>query len=338
MTIEVREGGLFSTIQDLGRHGLQQFGIPVSGAMDSHSAIMANRLVGNDINVAVIEITLSGPVLYFSSPTIVAFTGCHAPLSLDGRRLPAWESHQVEAGSILSVGSAVRGCRGYLAFAGGIDTAPVMGSRSTFIRGALGGLEGRALKKGDVLHLGRPGINAATGRFAPRRQQLSLPGDSTTLRVMLGPQDDLFTKDALDTLLSAEYTITAEADRMGYRMQGPKLTHVSKADILSDGIAPGSVQVPGHGQPIIMLADRQSIGGYAKIATVIGADLPLLSQMRPGQSIRFAEVSRDEAVAALSELTALGRRDLCETRGARSFSVRVGAEFFRVELQEIIGG
>lgn len=338
MSIEVREAGLFSTVQDLGRHGLQQFGIPVSGAMDAYSAAIANRLVGNCPEAAVLEFTLIGPVLHFTMPAVIALAGCQAPLSVDGAPLAVWESHAVAAGSIVSIGSAVRGCRGYIAVAGGIATEPVMGSRSTFVRGALGGLEGRALKKGDVLAVGQADAAAVAGRYALRDQQIALPEDGAAIRVMLGPQDDLFTQEALDTLISAEYMITSESDRMGYRMQGPKLQHVGKADILSDGIAPGSIQVPGHGLPIVMLADRQSIGGYAKIATVIGADLPLLSQMRPGQSVRFVAVPRDEALAALSKLKALSERRLCEPRTRRNFSVRVGGEALSVDLQEILGG
>ncbi|HSL93219.1 MAG TPA: KipI antagonist, partial [Bacillota bacterium] len=159
-----------------------------------------------------------------------------------------------------------------------------------------------------------------------------------SIRVMFGPQDDLFTAEAQDTLISAPYMITNESDRMGYRMKGSKLSHKLKADILSDGIAPGSIQVPGHGQPIIMLADRQSIGGYAKIATVIGADLPILGQMKPGQSVTFAAVSREEALLALSRQNAVRDRELCGPYPRRHFAVRVGHDVFRVDMQEILGG
>ena len=189
-----------------------------------------------------------------------------------------------------------------------------------------------------MLPLGSQNPNAKPGRYVPLGQQITLPGDVATIRVMFGPQDDLFTEEAKNTLLAAPYKISAESDRMGYRMQGPKLPHILKADILSDGIAPGSIQVPGHGQPIVMLGDRQSIGGYAKIATVIGADLSLLSQMRPGQSVRFASVSREDALAALARLNSIGDGEICGPDPRRQFSVRVGNALFRVDLQEILGG
>jgi biotin-dependent carboxylase-like uncharacterized protein len=321
----------------MGRKGYQRFGVPVSGAMDTYSAAVANRLVGNDVQSAVLECTFTGPVLRFTEPALIAFTGCEAPLTLDGIPVASWESHLVKAGSVLAVGSAAMGCRGYLAVAGGIDTPVVMGSRSTFVRGALGGLNGRALKAGDVLPVGQAKTVAEPGRFATFAQRVTLPRETTSVRVMFGPEEDMFTAEARDIFISADYKVTTESDRMGYRMQGPTLSHKIKADILSGGIAPGSVQVPGHGQPIIMLADRQSIGGYAKIATVIGADLPLLCQMRPGQSVRFVPVSREEAVTALRQLESLRDSKLHGPSPRRQFSVRLGSQLIKVDLQEFLG-
>ena len=334
MSITVIEPGILSTVQDMGRWELQQYGVPVSGVMDTYSASMANLLVGNNLNAALLELTLCGPVLRFDAPAVIALTGADMPLLINGNPVARWESHHINAGDEVNIGSASAGSRGYLAVAGGLDFPLTMGSRATFVRGKLGGIEGRNLNKSDCIRVGSdtPGV---AGNFVPRSLTQPLPGEMTPIRVMSGPQADLFTDESLLILQTKPYTVTSESDRMGYRLCGEKLFHREKADILSDGIAPGSIQVPGHGQPIIMLADRQSIGGYAKIATVIGADLPLLAQVRPGQEIRFVVVSREDAVAALREQ----RRQLAvgPTSGGliRHYRVNIGSDTMTAHLQEM---
>jgi len=211
-----------------------------------------------------------------------------------------------------------------------------MGSKSTFLRGAIGGLEGRTLRSGDVLAIGQTRGKLYPGSYVPCNLQCRLPDDEKTeIRVMMGPQEDSLLPESLDSFLTGTYTVTGESDRMGYRLQGPTLSHHVKADIVSDGIAPGSIQVPGHGQPIVMLADRQSTGGYAKVATVIGADLPLLGQMKPGDKLHFVKVTRDVAVRALMEQRENLARLPYACGKTRYFKVKVGDEIFRAQAYEM---
>ena len=290
MSITVLNPGLLTTVQDQGRWGYQQFGVPVSGACDPHSAAMANIFVSNDPGMGVLECTLMGPQLRFECDEVIAITGGDLSPSLDGKPIPSYAAVEVKAGQTLRFGAPKSGCRAYIAVAGGFDLPTVMGSQSTYMKAALGGLEGRKLQKGDVLKLKAP-----VATFGNIRQRFISPEFRPrpvyTLRVILGPQDDAFTEKGLADFLGSEYTVTQEFDRMGCRMEGPVIEHKNGGDIISDGIAFGAIQVPGAGKPILMLADHQTTGGYTKIANVITADFRLAGQLKGGDKVRFEQVS-----------------------------------------------
>lgn len=298
----IERPGMFTTVQDLGRHGYQLQGVPVAGAMDGPALRLGNILLGNDEGAAALEITVLGPTLRVEGEGCVAVTGADVGVARNGTALETWRVYRVASGDTLSFAAPSSGSRAYLCVSGGIDVPLVMGSRSTYTRGRFGGHEGRALKAGDVLSTGTPDVLWAAS------EGLSLPcalrparDASAPLRVVMGPQDDAFTPAGLETFLSAEYAVSASADRMGYRMEGPVVEHSDGADIVSDAIVLGSVQVPGHGQPIVMLADRQTTGGYTKIATVCAVDVPVLAQRLPGQKVRFARIPVAEALRLLRE-------------------------------------
>lgn len=297
----VKKPGLLTTVQDAGRVGYQQFGVPVSGVMDPFAHRVANLLVGNPEGKAVLEITLMGPELVLEEDTVIAVTGGDLGAMLNGEPLPLWTSVQVTGGSTLTFKGLRKGCRAYLAVAGGFEVPSVMGSLSTYTRGKMGGYDGRALKAGDVLDTGRPA--ASFQLLANRRVELPGEDDSgeTRIRVVPGPQEEAFTPEGINTFYSNVYQVTNECDRMGYRLQGEAITHVTGGDIISDGIAMGAIQVPGHGMPIVMMADRQTTGGYTKIANVITADLPKMAQTKPGDQITFHRVTVEEAQALFLE-------------------------------------
>ncbi len=300
--IEVVEPGLFTTVQDRGRHGYQRFGVPVSGAMDQFALRAANLLVGNDENAAALEMTVIGPTLEFKGDAVIAATGADLSAMLDGSPMPRWEAVNVAAGSRLSFHGMTDGIRGYVAISGGINTPEVMGSRSTYVKGGFGGLNGKAISAGDVLD-----TLEATGpaRAFPLGFQAPVYGTEHELRVTLGPQDHAFNDEAISTLLGSTFTVSLDSDRMGYRLEGPQIVHRGSPDIISEGNAPGAVQVSGDGVPTVLMADRGTTGGYTKLATVISADLGLLAQAVPGESVRFTAVSHDEALAALEEQDAV---------------------------------
>ena len=303
--IEVTNPGLFTTVQDKGRFGYQAFGLPVAGAMDDYAYRIANMLVNNPPDAAVLEMTLFGGVFTFSSDCYVAVCGADMQAELNGQPFPAWTAAFVSGGSTLAFKNVLSGCRTYLAVSGGIDTPLVMGSRSTFTRGVLGGHEGRALKGGDKLPTGKPaklpsGPIALPAGFIPKYE------GAISIRVMLGPQDDLFTPEGIETLFGSEYTVSQDSDRMGCRLEtGVQIKHLDKPDIVSDALCLGAVQVPGHGMPIIMMADRQTTGGYTKIATVIGADIWKMAQATPGTKVRFSKAADTEAQAAFNDRLAV---------------------------------
>ena len=292
-TFEVIQPGLWTTVQDKGRHGYQRFGVPVSGAMDSYSLIIANLLVGNDEGAACLEITLLGPRIRVLCNTLVALTGADLNPALNDDSMPMWETTGVGPGDIISFGHQKAGCRSYLAVAGGIDVPLVLGSRSTYSRSRLGGFEGRPLRSGDRLQSGQPGPFTVTKSLPPE----CVPVHQTehAMRVVLGPQDDHFTEEGIHGFLHSDYLISVRSDRMGCRLEGPPIEHRAGADIVSDGVPAGAVQVPGDGLPLVLLADRQTTGGYAKIAAVVTVDLPKLAQAEPGQRVRFSAVTEDEA-------------------------------------------
>lgn len=298
--LEVLKPGLLTTIQDIGRHGYQAMGFSVCGAMDEEAFKYANILVGNDPNAAAIEVTLLGPHLKVLDNSVMAITGADLGAKINGEEVRLWQAFNVRPGDEISFGGQRSGCRAYIAVSGGIEVPLVMGSRSTYIRAKIGGLEGCVLKTGDVLQRGIANIEPFNLKERKVPDDLIPSYDSKiTLRVILGPQDDYFSENGIKTFLSSEYTVTNESDRMGYRLDGPKIEHLKGADIISDGIPLGAIQVPGHGFPIIMLADRQSLGGYAKIATIISSDIPKIAQAKPGDKIRFSAISYDDAVEIL---------------------------------------
>ncbi|MGE5359224.1 MAG: 5-oxoprolinase subunit PxpB [Bacteroidales bacterium] len=295
--IEVLNGGGFTTVQDLGRYGFQRYGVPVSGAMDTFALRIANLLVGNAEGAAALEMTITGAELLFVASATIAIAGADLRPRLDDQYAPMWRPFVVPAGSVLTFRGCRAGARAYLAVAGGIDVPPVLNSRSTYIRSGLGGFRGRALQAGDVVAIGPPGQPDSGRALPPSFFPAYLGGHR--VRVLLGPQQDGFTRRGIDTLLGSAYTIAPQSDRMGYRLEGPAVEHRGRADIVSDGSPAGAVQVPGDGQPLVLLADRGTTGGYAKIATVITADLPRLAQSRAGDRVFFDAVGENEARAAL---------------------------------------
>ncbi|MGY3442715.1 biotin-dependent carboxylase-like uncharacterized protein [Bradyrhizobium sp. USDA 4473] len=298
--LEVIAPGLATTIQDLGRHGWQRFGISASGAMDTVALAIANALVGNPANTAALEITLTGPVLACTGGDIrFALAGADFAMTIDGREVAAHETHDLKAGQRLSIGSSRDGARAILAVSGGFAIKPMLGSVATHARSQLGGLNGGPLRNGDLLPLATPDLPDRPHLMLSPAHRIQHDGP---IRVLLGPQDDAFSAEGITTFLTSDYEVTALSDRMGYRLDGPPVAHAGAVGIVSDGIVFGSIQVPGNGQPIILLADRQTTGGYPKIATVISADFPRLAQLRPGQRIRFQAIEEDAAIALAREL------------------------------------
>jgi antagonist of KipI len=297
-SVWVIKPGMLTTIQDAGRWGFQSRGVPVAGPMDPVSHRLANALIGNERDAATLEITLLGPELEFEDERLVAIAGAEFALTLDGRPVPANAPFIVAAGSRLRFGARGRGARAYLAVSGGIAVTPTLGSRATHLVSSMGGLDGRALVAGDRLPLGDSSRVVGTA-LPPQTAPMTLPDHHATIRVLPGPQVECFRSDALDVLQSAPYTIAQNSDRMGFRLEGPRLTHSRSADIISDATPLGVLQVPASGQPILLMADRQTTGGYPKIATVIAADAALAGQLGPSDTILFAVCTPAEAMAAL---------------------------------------
>lgn len=298
MSITVLNPGLLTTVQDQGRIGYQQFGVSVSGVMDPRSASLANILVGNDEKEAVLECTMMGPHLQFNQANCIAITGGDLMPTLDGKPIPNYTAVKVEAGQVLKFTMPKTGCRAFIAFAGGLDIPEVMGSRSTYMKAKIGGVEGRKLAKDDVIGFRAPKAELKNMNFRSMASEF-VPRKEYTVRVVLGPQDDYFTDAGIQTFLSEVYSVTAEFDRMGCRLEGAVIQHKEGGDIISDGIAFGAIQVPSSGQPIIMLGDRQTTGGYTKIANVISADFRILAQLKQGDKVRFEKVSVKAAQDAL---------------------------------------
>lgn len=295
--IRVIRPGFLTTVQDLGRVGFQRYGVSVSGAMDPLAMRIGNRLVGNPDRAAGLEVTLQGLELQFETDAVIAVTGGNLSPSLDGVAIPNWTAVAVKARARLSFAARCSGGRAYLTVAGGIDIPPVLGSRSTHIQSGTGGLQGRALAKQDLLYSGRPPSNSSRfiGQTIPP-DILPMYSPAPILRVVAGPQHDLFAAaETLQALVSGHYTLTTQSDRMGYRLAGPALTHLDRADIASDATPLGAIQVPADQQPILLMADRQTTGGYPKIAVVISADIPAAAQLVPGDRLRFSFVDAKEA-------------------------------------------
>lgn len=300
MGIRVLKPGMLTTVQDLGRTGYQSQGFSVAGVMDVRSFKIANLLVDNPENEPVLEFTLIGPTLEFTSDTIIAITGGDFNPTINGQPAPMYTAIYMHKGDILKFGSAVTGSRGYISFSSYLKIPTVMGSRCTNMKSSLGGFKGRKLQADDYI------MFRIKRRYLPYFLSRTLEPDEmdqeqVTLRVIMGPQDSAFTKEGIQTFLNSAYTVTNEFDRMGCRLDGPFIASKNGSDIISDGICFGSVQVPTHGKPIILLADRQTTGGYAKIATVISVDIPKLVQRKTDHKVRFKAVTVYEAQRLLLE-------------------------------------
>jgi antagonist of KipI len=288
--------GLLTTVQDLGRYGHQASGVPVAGPMDTFSHRLANQLAGNAIDAATLEITLIGPDLIVEADTTIAIAGAHFEVTCDDRPVALGASFVVTRGQRLKFGRIVQGARAYLAVAGGIQTPPVLGSRATHLVSRMGGLSGRALQSGDRVPIGN------SPQPGPQRKSAGLTLPSTgraLLRVMPGPQADWFQADALRAIASVSFRISPQSNRMGYRLQGPPLVRAREDELISEPLGIGAIQVPAAGEPILLMADRQTAGGYPKIGYVIAADLPMAGQLAPGDFIEFHLCTQQEAVTAL---------------------------------------
>ncbi len=284
MEVSVIRAGMLTTVQDLGRTGHRAAGVPLCGAMDSLALRVANFLVGNPENTAGIEFTLAGPELVFSADALVAIGGG------EFGALPSWKPLEIRAGDTLKIGHAHRGCRGCLAVAGGFTLAPVLGSCSTFLRGGFGGWKGRAFRDGDVLEAADV-IRRTTGQWHIDERILPAYSAAPELRLVPGAQADDFGGE----FFSTEFEVSSQSDRMGVRLKGPALTRRTTDGVPSATVVPGTIQVPPDGQPIVLMADAQTIGGYPQIAHVISVDLPLVAQVRPGDTVRFRKVTLAEA-------------------------------------------
>jgi antagonist of KipI len=297
--------GQLATVQDRGRFHHQQEGIPTAGAMDEMALRLGNLLVGNDEGDAALECTLVGPTLRFDEHMLIAATGGDFGITIDGTPLPLWRPVYVPAGATVSAAAAVRGCRGYLAIAGGIDVPLVLGSRSTYARAALGGLGGRPLRRGDVFPVGTPselsrriaaimsegsGNRLAIAKWGASSWLVPFYASSPVIRVLDGTHMDLLTSASRELLFGAEFRVGAQSDRMGYRLEGATIE-----ELLSEAVTFGTVQLPPGGNPIVLMADRQTTGGYPRIGAVASVDLPLLAQLKAGDKLRFRPISLDEA-------------------------------------------
>jgi antagonist of KipI len=302
--------GLLTTVQDLGRPGFQRYGVPTSGAMDTFAFAAANLLVGTQPDAASLEITLLGPELEFLTEAQIGITGADLAPTINGEGAGCWQTLQVLKGDTLAFGHPRSGCRAYLAVRGGIDVPTVLGSRSTYLRGRFGGFQGRQLKAGDIVEAYKP--------TKLLEQNLSIPpelvpsyNDELTVGVVLGPQSDHFVTEEIEVFLSNAYTVTIDSDRMGYRLAGSKVRQGVPKGMVSDAITAGSVQIPPSGQPIVMMRDSQTTGGYPKIAVVTTPDVSRLGQLRPNHCVKFSKTSMSEARTSLLEY----HRSLSQLRG-----------------------
>jgi biotin-dependent carboxylase-like uncharacterized protein len=285
--------GSFTTVQDRGRYSFIDRGVPPSGVLDPYAYRMANLLAGNPVDAAVLEITVMGPALEVLGETDVALTGAHMAVTVNQTAAPMWQTIRLSKGDVIRIRQAKSGCRSYLAVTGGIDVPPVMGSRATCVKAKIGGVEGRVLRKDDVLAR-FPAEPLARGRKLSADFIPSYPPE-IVLRTIAGPQEEVFAS-GLETFFGGTYEVTSEADRMGYRLQGPPVHHDEgfPQSIISEPTVPGNVQLPADGQPIILLVE-QTTGGYTKIATVISTDLSKIAQAVPGNRVRFQRVTLEEA-------------------------------------------
>ncbi|MFJ5624560.1 biotin-dependent carboxyltransferase family protein [Peribacillus loiseleuriae] len=305
--IKVIKPGLLTTVQDLGRYGSQKYGVIVSGAMDQLSHRIANLLVGNEENEPTLEITLIGPVIEFTETALISLAGGNLSPKINGCAIDLWRPILVSKGSILSFGPCKTGCRAYLAVAGSFQVTTVMDSASTYLRAGIGGFKGRALKAGDVLSMERMSSNSkriiqrlstelgerdyieATWKIDPMISSCNM--GKQPIRVIEGRQYHWFTEESKQTFLQEEFMVTSQSDRMGYRLKGDPLTLATEEEMVSEAVSNGSIQVPAEGNPIVLLADRQTTGGYPKIAQIATVDLPIIAQAKPGDKLQFKLIS-----------------------------------------------
>ncbi|MEP7134132.1 MAG: biotin-dependent carboxyltransferase family protein [Chloroflexota bacterium] len=293
MSLEIIECNALATIQDSGRIGWRKFGVPSSGPMDAFAFHAANALAGNDANCAVLEIGLGDITFRALRDCVIAVAGVGYTVSVYVWEFPLWSSYYVRAGWTVRLNKLDSGMWAYLAVAGGVLAQPVLDSVSTNLRGRFGGLDGRQLQVGNVLKSGTPSrsLHELAARTLPEEAR-PIYSDTPTVDVIMGPQEKYFTDESIATFMSQEYTVSNTSDRMGYRLEGAALTHRNKSELISEGMTMGAIQVPSNGQPIVMMADSPTTGGYPKIGTVVSADLPLLTQCVPGRSkIRFRETT-----------------------------------------------
>lgn len=296
--VGVVKAGLLTTIQDCGRRGYQHFGVPVAGPMDQASHRLANLLVNNRRSASTLEITLLGPDLEFEQSSVFAVVGARFDLRLNNTPITPNTSYLAGCGETLSFGRCLAGARAYLAVGGGFDVPPVFGSRATHVGSRMGGLEGRALLAGDRLPIGD--LAAGPARAGESRlSPVTVQGNGARVRIVVGPHDGLFAFDSLKVLRSSRYMVTPDSDRMGYRLVGEPLGFGGRVNLISTALPVGSLQVPPSGQPIILMADHQTTGGYPRIATVISADLPMVGQLAPSSWIEFIPCDRQAALTAL---------------------------------------
>jgi biotin-dependent carboxylase-like uncharacterized protein len=292
--LTVVKPGMMTTVQDLGRRGLQGLGVPVSGPMDAYSHRLANQLLGNDPSAATLEITIMGPELLAEGEMTCVACGADISVTVNGKVAPMNQPFRVPSGARMVWGSRVLGTRMTLAVRGGFDVPATLGSRATHLASRMGPFGGRSLRAGDVLPVG----TQDTGRVLAGHP-LELPEGGARLRVLPAAHRERFTDDAWGLLVRARYTVSPQSNRMAYRLDGPILAHIGSADILSEAMPYGAIQVPASGQPILLLVERATTGGYATIANVISADLPVAGQLAPGDWIEFDAVTREDAIAAL---------------------------------------
>lgn len=314
MSITVLRPGMLTTLQDRGRQGFQKYGVLVCGAMDEEALRIGNIVVGNEQDEGALEITMMGPVLEFSEDALICLTGGDLEANIDGAPVPLWRPVLLKAGTVLRFGHPVKGSRAYLCVAGGFDVPFVMGSKSTYLRAAIGGFHGRALRNGDVLEIGEmdpasraikkslldKGSYRTSHWYVQPAYQLAREDDDP-IRLTPGLQYDKFTEECRQKLITDGFRITLNADRMGYRMEGAKLELTEPLEMISEAAVKGTVQVPADGNAIILMADRQSVAGYPKIGQVVLADMSRLAQCKPGETIRFSMITAAQAEALLIE-------------------------------------
>jgi antagonist of KipI len=299
--ITTLQSGVLTTIQDQGRFGYQAYGMPIAGAMDQYAFRLANLLAGNREQAAVIEMTGSGAAFKFDKEQIGAVCGADMQGRLNGQPIPNWSAFVIPRGSELQFGTALQGYRGYMAIRGGIAVPPVLQSRSTCTWAKIGGFEGRPLQQGDVLYVGQELGSLRKSLVKVPERYIPVYGEVAVLRVLPGLQDYLFSEAALAAFFANPYTVTTQAERAGYLLEGTKITSAGSKDIVSDAVNLGAVQIPLQGMPLIVTADHPTTRGFAKLGSVIQVDLSRLAQLKPGDKIQFIRTSENEAIQALQE-------------------------------------